>query len=93
METDDIVVMRDTIIPTARKIKANRQDICLRDKKANTCFLINISCPADGNVGRNHAEKYGDLWVEISNMWQCRTQVVPVVLEALGTVHAGIARG
>ena len=24
-------------------------------------------------------------------MWQCRTLVVPVVLGALGTVHAGIA--
>ena len=36
--------------------------------------------------------KYGDLRVEVSRMWQCRTQVVPVVLGALGTVHAGIAR-
>ena len=25
-------------------------------------------------------------------MWQCRTLVVPVMLGALGTVHAGIAR-
>ena len=73
----------------------NRPDICLRDKKANTCLLIDISCPADGNVGMKHAEKlakYGDLRVEVSRMWQCRTHVVPVVLGALGTVHAGIAR-
>ena len=87
VETDDIVVMWDT---TAGKIKANRPD-----KKANTCLLIDISCPADGNVGRKHAEKlskYGDLRVEVSRMWQCRTQVVPMVLGALGTVHAGIAR-
>ena len=82
VETDDIKVMWDTTIPTAGKIKANRPDICLRDKKANTCLLIDISCPADGNVGRKHAEKlakYGDLRVEVSRMWQCRTQVVPVV--------------
>ena len=67
VETDDIVVMWHTTIPTAGKIKANRPDICLRDKKANTCLLIDISCPADGNVGRKHAEKlarYGDLRVE-----------------------------
>ena len=92
---DYIVEMWDTTIPTAGKIKANRPDICLRDKKANTCFLIDIICPADGNVGRKQAEKlakYGDLRVEVSRMWQCRTQVVPVVLGALGTVHAGIAR-
>ena len=95
VETDDIVVMWGTTILTAGKINANRPDICLRDKKANSCLLIDISCPADGNVGRKHAEKlakYGALRVEVSRMWQCRIQVVPVVLGALGTVHAGIAR-
>ena len=95
VETEDMVLMWDTTIPTARKIKANRPDICLRNKKTNTCLLIDISCPADGNVGGKHAEKlakYGDLRVEVSRMWHCRTQVVPVVLGALGTVHAGIAR-
>ena len=63
--------------------------------KTNTCLLIDISCPADGNIGKKHAEKlakYSDLRMEISRMWHCRTLVVPVVLGALGTVHAGIAR-
>ena len=95
VETDDITMMWDTIIPTAKKIKANRPDICLRNKKTNTCLLIDISCPADGNIGKKHAEKLAknsDLRVEISCMWHCRTLVVPVVLGALGTVQAGIAR-
>ena len=95
VETDDITMMWDTTIPTAKKIKANRPDICLRNKKTNTSPLIDISCPADGNIGRKHAEKlakYSDLRVEISRMWHCRTLVVPVVLGALGTVHAGIGR-
>ena len=64
VETDDIIVMWDTTIPTARKIKANRPDICLRNKTTNTCLLIDISCPADGNNGKKHAEKlakYSDL--------------------------------
>ena len=50
---------------------------------------------ASRHIIRKHAEKlakYGDLRVEVSRMWQCRTQVVPVVLGALGTVHADIAR-
>ena len=50
VETDDMVMMWDTTIPTAGKIKANRPDICLRDKKANTCLVIDISCPAGGNL-------------------------------------------
>ena len=91
---DDITMMWDTTIPTARKIGANRPDICFRIKKTNTCLLIDISCPANGNIARKHAEKltkYSDLLVEVSRMWQCWTLVVPVVLGALGTVHAGIA--
>ena len=65
-------MMWDTTIPTARKIKTNRPDICLRNRKTNTCLLIDISCPADGNIGKKHAEKlakYSDLRVEISCMW------------------------
>ena len=95
VETDDIIMMWDTTISTARKIKANRPDISLRNRKTNTCLVIDISCPADGNIGKKHAEKlakYSDFRVEISRMRHCRTLVVPVVLGALGTVHTGIAR-
>ena len=94
METSDITTMWDTTILTARKIKANRPDICLKNRKTSTCLLIDISCPADGNIGKKDAEKlakYRDLRVEISRMWHCRTLSVPVVLRALATVHAGIA--
>ena len=35
VETDDITMMWDTTIPTATKIKANRPDICFRNKKTN----------------------------------------------------------
>ena len=96
VETDDITMMCDTTIPTAKKIKANRPDICLRNKKTNTCLLIDISCPANGNIGKKHVEKlakYSDLRVEIMRMWHCQTLVVPVVLGALGTVHASLHGG
>ena len=43
--------------PHCKEDQSHRPDICLRDKKANTCLLIDISCPANGNVGRKHAEK------------------------------------
>ncbi len=87
------LLMWDNTMSTARKIKANRPDICLRNRKTNT-FLIDISCPADSNIGKKHAKKlakYSDLRVEISRMGHCRTLVV-VVLGALGTAHAGISR-
>ena len=94
VETDDITMMWDTTIPTAREVKANRPNVCLGNEKTNNCLPINISCPANGNIGKKHAEKsakYSNLRVEISRMWHFGTMVVPVVLGALGTVHAGIA--
>ena len=90
VETDEITMMWDAAIPTARKIGANGLDICFRKKKTNTCLLIDISCPADGNIARKQAEKltkYSDLRVEVSRMWQCRTLVVPVVSGELGTAR------
>ena len=89
VETDNITMMWNTAIPTARKISANRPDICSRNKKTDTCLLIDICCPANGNIARKQAEKltkYSDLWVEVSRMWQCQALVFPVVLGAMGTV-------
>ena len=94
-ETDVITMMWDTTIPTVRKIKANRPDICLRNRKTSTCLLIDISTLADGKIGKKHAEKlakYSDLLVQISRKWHCQTLVVLVVLGALDTVHASFAR-
>ena len=74
VETDDITMMWDTTILTAKKIKANRPDICLRNKKTNACLLIDISCPANGNIGKKHAEnlaKYSNLQMGISRKWHC----------------------
>ena len=43
LETDDITMMSDTANPTAKKISASHPEICFRNKKTNSCFLIDIS--------------------------------------------------
>ena len=40
VETDGITIMWDTTISTARKIKANRPDICLRNGRPTVVFLL-----------------------------------------------------
>jgi hypothetical protein len=50
--TDDIVMMWDSTIPTAKMIKASLPDIFLRNKKNNTRLLVDISCPAGGNIDK-----------------------------------------
>ena len=77
LETDNILTMWVTAITAASKIGP---DVCVRNKKTNTCFHIEVSCPADGNIVKKQAEnltKCSDFRVEISCMWQCRTLVVP----------------
>ena len=64
------------ISTTAKKINTNHPDICFRNNKTNSCIFTDISCPADGNIIRKHAEKlteYSDLWMEVSPVWQCQT--------------------
>ena len=64
-------MMWNTAIPTVRKIDANRPDSCFRNINTDTCLLIDISCPADGNIVKKRAEKlmkYSDLQVEVSRM-------------------------
>ncbi len=87
--------IRHPCISTAREIGANRPDVFSRYKKTNTCLLIYISGPVDGNIARKHAQKLtkcSDLRVEVNRMWQCLTPVVLVVLGSLSTVDAGIVR-
>ena len=89
-------MMWNTAISIARKICSDCPDICFRNKKTDSCLLIDISCPTDGNIARKQTEKltkYSDLRVEVNRMCQCWTLVVPVVLEVLGTctqvLHGG----
>ena len=77
--------------PDCQEDQANCPDICPRNKKTNACLLIDISCPADGKIGKKHAEKlakYSDLRVEISRMWHLLSNTG----SSGGLVHAGIAR-
>ena len=76
VETDSSVVMWDTTIPTARKVKANRPDIM----RQVPVFLLVSAVVLMTATLRSWQSMQGDLWVEISRLWQCRTHVVPVVL-------------
>ena len=54
--------------------------------------LIEISCPADGNVSHKEFEKlakYKDLEIELTKMWKMKTITVPVICGALGMIKKG----
>ena len=88
-----ITIMWDMPVNTDRTITANRPDIIIKDSVNSTCKLIDMSIPSDRNIALKEIEKkskYKDLELEIQRMLQMKTEVIPVVVGALGTIKKGV---
>ena len=51
-----------------------------------------MSVPSDNNVSAKEFEmlsKYKDLEIEISKMWNVKTNTIPVIIGALGIIKKG----
>jgi hypothetical protein len=76
-------------VQTNRTIPNNKPDIIIRDNERGTRMLIDVAVPGDRNVIKKEAEKilkYKDLIIEIQHMWNVKTQVMPVIIAATGTI-------
>jgi hypothetical protein len=49
-EEGDVTVLWDQTVLTKREITANRSEIIIKNKKGNTCTLIDVAIPADRNA-------------------------------------------
>ena len=52
-----------------------------------------MSIPSDRNIALKEMDKkskYKDLELEIQRMWQMKSEVIPVVVGALGTIKKGM---
>ena len=79
----------DKKILTAKKLAHNQPDVVVVDRRANKWTLIDFSVPMDVNVVRKQDEKctnYTELATEIRKMYRVQTEIVPIVVGALGTV-------
>jgi hypothetical protein len=56
-EHEDITVLWNQGIQTDREVLANRPDIIFKNKKDQTCLLIDVAIPSDKNVIQKEAEK------------------------------------
>ena len=61
----------------------------IKDHKTKTCKLINMAVPSDRNTFVKVTEKlskYKDLEIETSRKWGMRTEMIPVIIGALGAI-------
>ncbi|XP_069997623.1 uncharacterized protein [Penaeus vannamei] len=80
-------------IHTDKTIAANKPDIVIKDKKLKKCTIIDMAVPSERNTSIKAIEKlskYKDLEIEIQKMWSMKTEVIPVVIGALGLVKKGL---
>ena len=74
------------------KSKANKLDITVKDKREETCKLIDVKISADENFSVAEFEKlskYEDLEIEVEKLWNMKTVAIPVVIGALGMIKKG----
>jgi hypothetical protein len=74
---------------TDRTIPNNKPDIIIRDNEKRTCMLIDVAIPGDRNVSKKEAEKilkYKHLTIKIQRMLNVKTNVIPVIIGATGTI-------
>ena len=91
-QKNDITILYDMSIHTDREISANRPDIVLKNNQDKKCTLIDVAIPSDKNTSNKVSEKlskYKDLEIEITRMWQMKTEIIPVVVGALGVIKKG----
>ena len=93
VENENVTVLWDFSIQTDRSIRANKPDIVVRDKKEKVCLLLDISVPSDTNTSLKTYEKlskYKDLEIELGRAWKLKTQTVPIIIGALGSINKNV---
>ena len=86
----------DYNIQIGHQISPRRPDLVVINNQEQKCQVIDmIAFPEDTAVKSKEEEKlekYQNLAREIQNLWSVRTQVLPVVIGALGTVPKRLER-
>ena len=84
-----VTILWNQQIQSDRIIHNNKPDIIIRDNEKGKCMLIGVAISGDRSVIKKEAEKilkYKDLTIEIQRMWNVKTQVIPVIIGATGTI-------
>ena len=81
---------------TDRQISARRPDLILINKKKRSCKIVDFAVLADHKIKLKECEKkdkYLDLARELKNLWNMQVTIIPIVIDAFGTVTKGLLKG
>ena len=86
----------DFEIQTDHLISARQPDLIIINKKEETCRIVDFAVPADHRVKFKECEKrnkYLDLARKLKKLWNMKVTIIPIVIDALGTVTKGLVQG
>ena len=86
----------DFDIQTDHLISARRPDLIIINKKQRTCKIVNFAVLADHGIKLKESEKtdkYLDFARELKKLWNMKVTIIPIVIDAFGTVTKGLLKG
>lgn len=96
LENENYKMYWDREIRTDKRMKANRPDILVLDKKKKEVDIIDITVPLNHNIQSAYAtkvNKYTDLAAEINDMWKLKkVRIRPLVISATAVVPKSLIK-
>jgi len=80
-----VTILWNQQVQNDRTTPNNKPYIIIRDNEKRTCMLIDVAISGDRNMIKGEAEKilkYKDLTREIQLMWNVKSKVILVIIEA-----------
>ena len=95
LENDPHKLLWDFNIQTDHLIPARRPDLIIinNKKKKRICKIVDFAVLAHHRINLKESEKkdkYIDLARELKKLWNMEVTIVPIVIDALGTITKGL---
>ena len=98
LENDTHKLLWDFNIQTDHQIPARTPDLIIinKKKKKRICKIVDFAVLADHRINLKECEKkdkYLDLARKSKKLWNMKVTIVPIVIDALGTITKGFLKG
>ena len=95
LENETHKLLWDFKTQTDHPILARQPDLVIINKEKRTCQIVNFGFPDDHRVKLKESKKDKclNLARELKKLWNMKVTVIPILIDALGTVTKGLVKG